>query len=150
MTGGRHPASAASASLTSFFPCSSHAYVGYNWHMVLHKPYFKQKTPHSIFITTLANQKCGHASQRDVPVLVLLAPPGEYDWMIRQLLVGKIMSTLNLMEICSVVSTLSLMHCCKTIERLPTPRVGLWGSGSPLFFNLPRQIWWSHKVMMNN
>jgi len=55
---------------------------------------------HSLPITCLRQQhkqvttklRCWNASQRESSVLALLAPPGEHDWMIRQLLVRNMIS----------------------------------------------------------
>jgi len=44
-------------------------------------------------------QRMNFIIANDSPVLVLLVPPGEYDWIIRQLPVRNMISTPNLMFI---------------------------------------------------
>jgi len=54
--------------------------------------------------------------------IVLFAPSGEYDWMIRQLLLRNMINTPSFVEIWYAVATL-WMQCCKTTEKSSTPRV---------------------------
>jgi len=76
-----------------------------------------------------------------------VAPPGEYDRMVRWVPIRHMISTQKFMEIWSA-NSLWLVHCCRTTEKWAIPRV--WGVILRYYSAYPHQIWWAYREMIGN